>query len=311
MKDTVHIQAPAKLNLFLHINSRRSDGYHHIQTLFQPIRWYDHIKITRRSDAEIKIHMHTAIVRTAAFDLSALPVKDNLIYKAGRLLQKYANTHLGADIYVDKNIPAGAGLGGGSSDAAATLLALNQLWQLDLSRSHLAVLAEQLGADVPVMLHQTSALAEGKGEKVFPVLLPELWFLVLMPHCHCDTRTVFQQQQLTRSSQIMTISDLKEHVEADISVLSGLRNDCQDTVRMIYPEVDQLLHQAESLVVDAFSKPKITGTGSAVFMMFSHMQQARKAGRYFREKHAAHNLLDIKVVASHTSTPYEWDVAKR
>ena len=297
MADRLRIQAPAKLNLFLHVNARGSDGYHRIQTLFQPIGWYDRIMLTLQPDASISVFMsaHGVVLPT-------LPEQDNLVYRAAWLLQQHTGVGSGVRIHLEKHIPAGAGLGGGSSDAAATLLALNQLWQTGFSVEDLAILAAQLGADVPVMLYHTSALAEGRGERIFPLRLPPLWFLVFMPHCHCDTRTVFQQPQLTRDSQIMTMSLLKKRLEASITGLSDLRNDCQAVVRSLHAEIDKLFAVTEVLTTESFSKPRLTGTGAAVFMMFTSRQQAEKVQHDFLARYPDHGLQSLKLVPVHTGS---------
>ncbi|OQW93497.1 MAG: 4-(cytidine 5'-diphospho)-2-C-methyl-D-erythritol kinase, partial [Beggiatoa sp. IS2] len=181
--------APAKLNLFLHITARRADGYHCLQTLFQLLDYGDVLHFTIRMDGEIS-RQSTAV---------NLSMEQDLTVRAARLLKQFSGTALGADIHVDKRIPLGGGLGGGSSDAATTLLALNKLWQLQLPRPTLAQLGLKLGADVPVFVHGQTAWAEGVGEILTPVELPEQWYLVIHPHCQVPTAEIFAAPELVRN----------------------------------------------------------------------------------------------------------------
>lgn len=248
---TITLPAPAKLNLFLHITGRRSDGYHELQTLFQLLDYGDNLRFSLREDGEMRFTCTDASLGGA----------DNLVMQAARLLKQNLCCPAGADIHLDKRIPAGAGLGGGSSDAATTLVALNRLWQGNLTRDELADLGLQLGADVPVFVMGRSAWAEGIGEKLEPVILDEQFFVVLTPACHVTTATIFSHQQLTRDSTAIKMC----------AFLAGQsRNDCEALVRKLYPAVDAALDW-----LSRFAPARMTGTGSSVFAAFSEEAQAR------------------------------------
>jgi 4-diphosphocytidyl-2-C-methyl-D-erythritol kinase len=233
--------APAKLNLFLHVTGRRADGYHELQTLFQLIDLCDTITITVRADGRIERPVGPANV----------PPEADLTLRAALALQQATGTALGADLRLHKRIPQGAGLGGGSSDAATTLLALNELWECRLSLDQLALLALPLGADVPVFIQGSSAWAEGIGERLTPVSLPTAWYVIIYPGIGISTREVFQSPELTRNSRLITIRDFFQ---------SGGRNDCEPVVRARAPEVaaalDWLAREGSAA---------LTGTGSCVF----------------------------------------------
>jgi 4-diphosphocytidyl-2-C-methyl-D-erythritol kinase len=246
-----HIPAPAKLNLFLHIVGRRSDGYHNLQTLFQILDYGDELNLSLRSDGQIRL-------------LTAFPGvahDDNLIVRAARLLQKTGALTLGADIECIKRLPMGGGLGGGSSNAASTLLALNQLWGTQLPIDQLARLGLTLGADVPVFIHGHTAWGEGIGEQLSPVDLPEKWYVVLVPHCSVSTAEIFNSPELTRNTSPITIAAFLE---------GGGRNDCQALVGKRYPAVQQALDWLGN-----FAPSQLTGTGSAVFAAFPTEKEAR------------------------------------
>lgn len=248
---TLTLPAPAKLNLFLHITGRRSDGYHNLQTLFQLLDHGDTLTFRRRDDGQLHVSCTDPSLNNA----------DNLVMQAARLLQQTLQCPAGADIHLDKHIPAGAGLGGGSSDAATTLVALNRLWQGGLTRADLAALGLQLGADVPVFVMGHSAWAEGIGEELEPVTLDEQFFVVLTPACHVTTATIFSHQQLTRDSTAIKMC----------AFLAGQsRNDCEALVRKLYPAVDAALTW-----LSRFAPARMTGTGSSVFAAFSDEAQAR------------------------------------
>src|SRR6516225_5374213 len=210
--------APAKLNLFLHVTGQRADGYHELQTLFQLIDLCDTIRIAVRRDGRLERPVGPANVAPEA----------DLTLRAARALQQATGTSLGAELRVRKRIPQGAGLGGGSSDAATTLLALNELWACRLSLDELASLALPLGADVPVFIQGSSAWAEGVGERLTPVDLPPAWYVILYPGVGMSTREVFQSPELTRNSPLITIRAFFQ---------SGGRNDCEPVVRLRSPEV--------------------------------------------------------------------------
>ena len=190
--------APAKLNLFLRITGRRTDGYHDLQSVFRLLDWGDRIRLRVRDDGEI--HRHGASVE-------GVPEADDLAVRAAKVLQEEAGTRKGVDIVVEKAIPAGAGFGGGSSDAASVLLALNRLWRLDWDTDRLAALGLAIGADVPVFVRGHNAWAEGVGERLVPVELAPAWYLLFDPGIHVATRELFQAPELTRDSAPATISD--------------------------------------------------------------------------------------------------------
>ena len=237
--------APAKLNLFLHITGRRADGYHELQTLFQLLDYGDELSFNPLPNGELSLHAEGPTA-------SAMPLDDNLILQAAELLRQEAkDPKLGAAISLYKRLPAGAGLGGGSSDAAATLLALNELWQLDFTEAQLCELGVKLGADVPVFLRGRSAWAEGVGEILTPVELPDAFFLVVTPPCFVSTKEVFSQENLTRNSPAIKMADF----------LAGRsRNDCEAVTRALYPEVAEALDWLAQ-----FTEARMTGTGASVF----------------------------------------------
>ncbi len=238
--------APAKLNLFLHILGRRPDGYHELQTCFQFVDLCDEIRIEVRSDGLIRRTM----------DIAGLPAEADLCIRAAEALQAATGSPLGADIGLCKRIPVGGGLGGGSSDAATCLVALNHLWGVHWPRERLAALGLKLGADVPVFVHGRAAWAEGVGERLtplFPPLAPaEANYLILKPNVFVSTAAVFQDPDLTRKSAPITIHGF---------LASGGRNDCLGVVRRRYPEV---AHALDWLSV--FGSARLTGTGACVFL---------------------------------------------
>lgn len=236
--------APAKLNLMLRVTGRRDDGYHLLQTVFRLIDFADQIRVQPRRDGVI----------SRIGGSSEVPEESDLAILAARLLQRHTGTALGADITVNKRIPMGGGLGGGSSDAATVLTALNQLWGTGLSRRDLAWLGLQLGADVPVFIEGESAWAEGVGELLQPIRLPVAWYLVLCPPCHVSTAEVFADPELTRNAPQTTIRDF----------LAGSReNDCLPVVSKRYPEVAEALGW-----LGGFAEARLTGTGGSVFAEF-------------------------------------------
>lgn len=249
------LPAPAKLNLMLHILGRRADGYHELQTLFQFLDAGDELGFALRRDG--KIHLHTAI--------EGVPHDSNLIVRAARLLQQHSQCTLGADIWLDKRLPMGGGIGGGSSDAATTLLGLNRLWQLNCSEDLLASLGLSLGADVPVFVRGRAAFAEGVGEKLQPVTLPEPWFLVAIPQVLVSTAEIFSDPELTRDTPPIKVRSLLE---------GGGRNDCQPVVMKRYPEVRNAL-----ILLNKFVPTRLTGTGACVFGSFPNEDDADKVAR--------------------------------
>ncbi|MES9970472.1 MAG: 4-(cytidine 5'-diphospho)-2-C-methyl-D-erythritol kinase [Candidatus Thiodiazotropha sp.] len=243
--------APAKLNLMLRITGRRSDGYHQLQTVFQFLDLHDRLHFKRRHDKQI-------ILRD---DSSGISATDNLCYRAAKQLQIAGGADQGVEITLEKRLPMGAGLGGGSSDAATTLLVLNQLWGLSLTQSELTQIALTLGADVPIFIHGHAAWAEGIGEELTDIDLPEEWYLVLQPACHVSTAEIFSQPDLTRHSPRIKI---RAFLQGDC------RNDCLPVVRRRHPEVAQALDW-----LNQFADARLTGTGACVFAAFADQQSAR------------------------------------
>jgi 4-diphosphocytidyl-2-C-methyl-D-erythritol kinase len=242
--------APGKLNLFLHITGRRADGYHELQTLFQFLTRCDWLYFDVSDPDGVRLAGQPAGVPAAA-DLSV---------RAACLLLEVTGTSRGVTIYNDKCLPVGGGLGGGSSDAATTLLVLNRLWGLGLDINELAELGLRLGADVPVFIHGHSALAEGVGEVLAPASPPETWFLVLVPPVSVSTADIFSAPDLTRDTPRTKIPDL---------ISGGGRNDCEPVVRHRYPEVAAALDW-----LNTFSPSRMTGTGACVFAAFATAAEA-------------------------------------
>ncbi|MCE9945124.1 4-(cytidine 5'-diphospho)-2-C-methyl-D-erythritol kinase [Aeromonas rivipollensis] len=245
--------APAKLNLFLHVNGRRPDGYHELQTLFIFLDYGDWL--------EFEPLPGTSLL-TLSPAIPGLPDEQNLIIRAARLLQGRLPSPMGAHIRLEKVLPMGGGIGGGSSDAATTLVALNHLWQAGLSEDELAELGVQLGADVPVFVRGRAAFAEGVGEKLQPVEVPSAWYLVLKPDCHVATAAVFQDPELPRNTPRMTLHNLLEGV---------WKNDCELLVKKRHPEVANALGWLLE-----YAPSRMTGTGACVFAQFEDEVAARK-----------------------------------
>ena len=244
--------APAKLNLFLHITSRRDDGFHNLQTVFQFLDYADSLRFSLREDGLIRRN----------YDFPGVSEEADLILRAARLLQRQTGVDRGVDIELDKKLPLGGGLGGGSSDAATTLVALNALWNTGLSLDELAQLGLQLGADVPVFVQGQAAWAEGVGETLTPVDLPEPWFVLLIPPINVATARVFADPQLRRDCPAITIRDFLAGAAVD--------NVCESRVRALYPEVDAALRALEG-----YAPARMTGTGACVFAAFESEQAAR------------------------------------
>ncbi|WP_333608099.1 4-(cytidine 5'-diphospho)-2-C-methyl-D-erythritol kinase [Arsukibacterium sp.] len=250
---TLTLPAVAKLNLFLHITGRRPDGYHNLQTLFQLLDVGDLLHFNVTTDGKVSL----------TCDIAELQTADNLILRAANLLKGLARPEQGCHIVLDKRLPMGGGLGGGSSDAATTLLALNKLWTLGLSREQLASLALTLGADVPLFVHGYSAFAEGVGEKLTPVILPEATYLVVTPDCHVSTAEIFQHPDLTRNSPSISLDTLYS---------SPWRNDCQPLVEQLKPIVALTLQWLVE-----YAPCRMTGTGASVFAEFPDAASAQHA----------------------------------
>lgn len=243
--------APAKLNLCLHILGRRPDGYHNLQSLFQLLKYGDFITIETTSAPALAMEA----------ELPGVSEPDNLILRAALSLQQATGCRLGARFTVDKRIPMGGGLGGGSSNAATTLVALNHLWGTGLSLAHLAELGLQLGADVPIFVMGHSAWAEGVGERLTPVELPDKWYLVVTPNCHVSTAEVFSHNDLTRDTADITVAAVLEQ---------GGRNDCQALVARLHPPVRQVIDW-----LNQFGAAQMTGTGASVYCAFASAEAAQ------------------------------------
>ncbi len=266
-------RSPAKLNLFLHITGKRPDGYHNLQTLFQIIDIADTLTFTPRTDHEIRL----------THPLDGVPASENLIIKAATALQAhYTHQHgkapTGINIQLDKVLPMGGGLGGGSSNAATTLSVLNRLWQLNLPAPTLTQIGRTLGADVPIFLLGRSAWAEGIGEVLIPVELPEYHYLVVTPPCHADTAQLFQHKALQRNhpkqpTPLTTEGTLTHTIDLDpLNITQTLGNSFEPVVRRLYPEIDTTLSWLEQ-----FGPAQLTGTGSSCFVPFKAEAAAQQA----------------------------------
>lgn len=251
--ESITLPAPAKLNLFLHITGQRDDGYHNLQTLFQLLDYGDTLTITPTDSKDIQF----------SCTMEELENSQNLVLRAAQLLFKETGGVSGAHILLKKVLPTGGGLGGGSSDAATTLLGLNRVWNCGLKPDELARLGLALGADVPVFVKGFSAWAEGVGELLQVIDIPERWYLVLTPDCPVSTGEVFSHPQLTRHTPAIKIAGFP---------FSGSKNDCETLVCSLYPEVKKVLDWLSYI-----SETRMTGTGSSVFAAYETEQEARQA----------------------------------
>lgn len=245
--------APAKLNLMLRITGRRPDGYHALQTVFQFIDKCDYLSFSVNGERSISLSP----------PLPDVPQEQDLCVRAALALQKESGVCYGAEIRAEKNIPMGGGLGGGSSDAATTLLALNRLWGVNFNRQRLMEIGVKLGADVPIFIYGHSAWAEGIGEEITAIDIPECWYVVVIPACHVSTAEIFSSPKLTRNNKPVTIN----------SFLSGWqKNDCLSVVTAAYPQVKLALEALSNL-----GTPRLTGTGACIFAAFDSESEAHKA----------------------------------
>lgn len=261
--DTTHWPSPAKLNLFLYITGRRDNGYHDLQTLFQFLNYGDTLTITANDSGNI----------TLTPEITGVPLSDNLIWKAARALQEKSGCRYGADIELEKILPMGGGIGGGSSNAATTLVALNFLWQTGLSDEELAEIGLKLGADVPVFVRGFAAFAEGVGEQLAKAEPEENWYLVVRPDVSIATADIFTHPDLPRNTPERPLPEL----------LSGSQeNDCEKIVRMLYPEVDKQL----SWLLQ-YAPSRLTGTGSCVFSVFNTQKDAQNIRAKLSDKVSA------------------------
>ena len=249
---TLTLPAPAKLNLWLHIIGRRPDGYHELETVFQFLDHADQLRYSVREDGQI--HLRT--------EIAGVPHESNLIVRAARQLQQQSGCGLGVDIWLDKILPMGGGIGGGSSNAATTLLALNHLWQLGWDEDRLAGLGLTLGADVPVFVRGHAAFAQGVGEQLTPVDPEEPWYVVLVPQVSVSTVEIFSHPELTRDSLPLKMRPVPE---------GNSRNDCQPVVEQSYPDVRNALN-----LLGKYTEARLTGTGSCVFGAFPSKAEADK-----------------------------------
>ncbi len=272
-REVLCVPAPAKLNLFLHITGRRSDGYHELETLFQFLDFADEVQLTLRRDAVIE----------RGRNLPGIRPEDDLCIRAARLLQQALATSLGVTVDVSKRVPMGGGLGGGSSDAASTLLGLNQLWEAGLSPEELALLGLQLGADIPVFIHGRAALAKGIGERLWPVDPPCPWYLVLIPPINVATAEIFAVPALTRNSAPLKIPGFVQEDEGGSTLgefwgefWRKTRNDCQQVVSGQYGVIRQALEWL-SQCDTCWPQGRLTGTGSCVFAAFADRNSAELA----------------------------------
>jgi len=270
MQDFQTFLAPAKINLFLHITGVREDGYHLLQTVFQLLDFYD--------DIHLKVTENGLIKRVN--DVDGVPEESDLCIRAAKLLQTFSNTKLGVEIKVDKRIPMGGGLGGGSSDAASVLLALNRLWKLDLSRTELMVLGLQLGADVPFFIFGKNAWADGVGEQLKPIALLETYYVVLNPNVHVSTRQIFANKQLTKNAIPKTMSDfsglqlnermkMRDDLRSTLNIKSDFINALENCVCDEYPTVFDCLQWLKQ-----FGDARMTGSGASVFLEVANKNTA-------------------------------------
>jgi 4-diphosphocytidyl-2-C-methyl-D-erythritol kinase len=246
------LPAPAKLNLFLHVTGRREDGYHELQTVFQFIELHDVITLSKRSDQQIK----------RIGDWSEVAEENDLMVKSARALACYAEVACGVDITIEKNIPMGSGLGGGSSDAATVLCGLNVLWGLKLTNAELANIGVELGADVPIFIHGHAAWAEGTGDILISIDPPEDYYLLVVPPVHVSTAEIFSHPALTRDSSPIRIPDFLE---------GQGHNDLEAVVRQEYPVIDEAMNWLQR-----FAKVRMTGTGAGVFISTASTREAQE-----------------------------------
>jgi 4-diphosphocytidyl-2-C-methyl-D-erythritol kinase len=256
--DSFVLSSPAKINLFLHITGRRPDGYHELQTIFQILDLCDSLSFKLIKDSQE--------IRVECPGLDVVQ-SENLVYRAAKILQKTGNSAQGVSIFIEKRIPTGAGLGGGSSDAATALHGLNYLWQCGLSRVELADIGRGLGADVPVFIHGKTSWGEGIGEKLTPIELLPQHYLVLNPSCHVSSAEIFSHPDLTRDSSQSKIARFLE----EGSPFDHGRNDCEAVVSALYPEVSEAI-----LWLSKWGAARMTGTGSCIFLSIPTLEKGRE-----------------------------------
>lgn len=273
----IALPAPAKLNLFLHVTGRREDGYHLLESVFQLVDFSDVVSLRRRDDGAVR----------RVNDIAGVPADTDLSVRAALALQQATGTRFGADIRLDKHIPMGGGLGGGSSDAATVLLGLNRLWQLDLPRSRLMEIGLTLGADVPFFIFGENAYASGIGEKLIALRLPEWWFVVIKPHVGIRTEDIFRAPELTRNTKSVKIEDFSAGLSGPAVSFPEpvFRNDLQPVAQARYSQVggalDWLKQQCLESVEVATVSARMTGSGACVFAGFG---SAAAAERVFAQR---------------------------
>lgn len=252
MQDFQSFLAPAKINLFLHITGQRADGYHLLQTVFRLLDLYDTIQLRPTKDGLIK----------RINDVTGVPAEQDLCVRAAKLIQQHTNCPLGVEILVEKHIPMGGGLGGGSSDAATVLVALNHLWHLNLSRKELMMLGLKLGADVPFFIFGENAWAEGVGEQLEAINLRDAYYVVLNPNIHVSTAQIFANKQLTKNTIPKTMSDFSEATKLTACNLSAeFTNDLEKIVCSEYPAVSHCLNW-----LSQFGDARMSGSGASIFL---------------------------------------------
>ena len=279
--------SPAKINLFLHITSKRDDGYHNLQTIFQLLDFYDEIDFSLRNDGKIN--------RTSGNE--DILISDDLMIKSAKKLKQYSPTNFGVDIKIIKRIPTGGGLGGGSSNAATTLVTLNKLWNLKLTNTELISIGKDIGADVPIFIEGRSSWAEGIGEILTPLNLPEYYYLVVSINKQISTREIF-------SHKALTMSPLQRKI-THFSLVSNPHNDCLDAAIDLESEIKDALMYLNSTRKHV-DEARMTGSGSCVFVAFENESDALIANKELPSK-----WVGFVAKAIDKSPLYNWDVAKR
>lgn len=264
--------APAKLNLDLRITGRRADGYHNLESIFCLIDLCDTVFLKPRNDRAIILHTPT----------QGVAAEDDLSYRAAALLQQHTQTEQGAEIWLEKRIPMGGGLGGGSSDAATVLMALNHLWQTGLTRQQLIDLGVCLGADVPFFIFGQSAFAKGIGEKLTEISIPKQWYVVVKPDVHVSTPKIFAHERLTRDS--------KPSIMPTFQTLQPFQNDMQAVVFEEYPEVWKAYQD-----LSIYGKALMTGSGACVFIAINHPEEAENIYQQVSKKYEAYCVEGLSI----------------
>ncbi len=253
--------APAKLNLFLQITGQREDGYHNLQTVFQFLDISDRLRFSLREDGRIR----------RKTDNEGIKAEDDLVIKAAHALKQFTGTEQGVDIYLQKLLPMGGGIGGGSSDAATTLVVLNYLWKTELKESELAQIGLKLGADVPVFVHGHASFAQGVGEQLEAVEPEESWYLLVQPDIHISTSKIFCDSQLTRDSSAIKICDLQIGTVKEAQVFEELGNVFEPIVVKRHPEIAEIIQ-----FLRKYGNARLTGSGACVFAAFDSRDRAEQ-----------------------------------